>query len=54
MPNPMEEMQMPCSEDMCDGDGILHYDNGTDGARDHLCLCNPRHTANREYEPEDA
>jgi len=48
--NPMEEMSMPCPYDECDGDGILHEDDGTDGARDRLCRCNPKHEENRDVD----
>lgn len=41
-----------CPYNECDGEGILRYDDGTDGARDELCRCNSKHPENLDYEPE--
>lgn len=37
----VDEMEFipPCPEGLCEGDGILHYDDGTENARDEKCPC---------------
>jgi hypothetical protein len=39
MTNPLEDMLLPCPLDFCDGDGIIHQDDGSDGANDYPCPC---------------
>jgi hypothetical protein len=39
-----------CPFNECDGEGVLHYDDGTPGARDEYCRCNPKHEENREHD----
>lgn len=36
MPNPMEEMQLPCPHDICDGSGVIKGEFDED---DRDCLC---------------
>lgn len=37
MTSPLEEMSMPCPLDLCEGDGIVRRDDGSDGAYDEPC-----------------